>query len=464
MLSIATFSWYDVFIILALIAIPFILGGVILCLLLRAIRHSASRILLIWLVLPQSIAACCLGWGLNFYRISNSLSIILPSVSIAMLAGIAMGILLLGVLKPVTAGLIGGHLISLALFVVIINGFSPHLYAELQMGRDMHQLRYIDKSSKAFNQRLADGEFRQEMLVKAVDRRDMPLATYRGLLARGASPFQRYALKGSIFSMAAQRHNINALQVFSEQLADDNPQAESHRAFLRQDNPLDQHFYFSVTPAAEENQHYKAIVKIILNRMPELLSDRVYARILSTANAELIQFLWQYHPPEKRIYRLQAEALLGKSTLAANITAAPDILKDRPAAHSADTLWEYIVQYAPREAIQSVLKENVVQWTDYQDTKGNNRVLERAIDRAEGSHGDPQILTLVMRDILAHSRAWSPSQLAHGYYAAQPGSPMVRALYNAGITCAQLRDSLANFHAEYSVENAQQRIEEVCGP
>lgn len=43
----------------------------------------------------------------------------------------------------------------------------------------------------------------------------------------------------------------------------------------------------------------------------------------------------------------------------------------------------YLIQYAPRPVIQSILEQNLVQWSDYNDTKGNNRVLEEAIDRAK---------------------------------------------------------------------------------
>lgn len=43
----------------------------------------------------------------------------------------------------------------------------------------------------------------------------------------------------------------------------------------------------------------------------------------------------------------------------------------------------YLIQYAPRPVIQSILVQNLVQWSDYNDTKGYNRVLEEAIDRAK---------------------------------------------------------------------------------
>ncbi|MEB7885388.1 hypothetical protein [Serratia fonticola] len=53
MLSVASFTLFDVFILLVPIAAPFLLGVVILFILTRSFRHSGSRILLLWLVLPQ---------------------------------------------------------------------------------------------------------------------------------------------------------------------------------------------------------------------------------------------------------------------------------------------------------------------------------------------------------------------------------------------------------------------------
>jgi hypothetical protein len=280
----------------------------------------------------------------------------------------------------------------------------------------MHQLRDIDNKSEGFNQRLEDPKFRQQMLVDAVGSWNMPEATFRGLLARGANPFETYAFQGSIFSIAAERHNLNALRVFSEQLDGDSQRAKSNRAFLLQDNPLDQPFYFSVRPTDEQKQQYKATAKVILDRMPELLSDKAYARILPKANAELIQFLWAYHPPENPVYRIQADALLGRVSVADNIAAAPGILREKPAADYSDSLWQYLVEYAPRPVIQAILERGLVQWADYKDKDGDNPVLEEAIGRAEKYTGDdPQVLTIVMRDILVRRASWSPSQLAHGF-------------------------------------------------
>lgn len=456
-------TWFDIFIALLLSAIPYFMGAVILFLLARSFRHAESRVLLLGLILPQCLATLMVWWGLHFYHVYTTFRLFVTA-SVAMLGGMVLCFLLFRSMKSVAGRLVLSHLFALALYFFIIDTFSPGLYAELQTGRDMRQLRNIGQSNDEFNRRLEDSTFRQNMLLEAVFDADMPETTFQGLLARDASPFHIYAYNSSLFSAAVESHNLIALRVFSQQLDGNDKQTKSNRTFLRKYNPLEQHFYFSVSPTEEEKQQYKTIVKLILDKMPELLSDKVYAEILPVANADLIQFLWDYHPPEKVIYRIQAEALLGKLAVVDKIVAAPGILTRKPAADYAKTLWEYLIQYAPRPVVQAILMRNVVQWTDYKDKKGNNPVLKAAIGRAKKYTGDdPQVLTLVMRDIAAHRAPWSPSQLAQGFYTEEEGSHVVSALYNAGITCIQLRKALSDFLHGQITGQGKSRIEDVCG-
>ncbi|KEY56625.1 hypothetical protein [Serratia sp. DD3] len=462
MLSVLSFTWFEVFMILVLLSTLCIAAGVLLFLLVKSLRHSRSRILLLWMVLPQLLAILIIWWWLNFYNVDETFSMFIAA-SIAMLLGIVIGSFVFSTLKSVTYGLLFGHFFALILFIFFFGISETNLSTELQTGKDMRQLRDIDQSSKAFNRRLEDTKFRQEMLHKAASW-DMPEATFRGLLARGADPFQIYAYDGTIFSIAVKRHNLNALRAFSELLDGDDEQAKNNRAFLRQENPLDQNFYFSDIPTKEEKQQYKTTAKIILDKMPELLSNEVYARILPEASVELIQFFWGYHPPEKPVYRIQAEALLGMVAVADKIAATPGILKEKPAAHHAESLLEYLIEYAPRPVIQAILERNVIQWADYKDSEGKNPVLEKAIYRARKYAGDdPQVLTIVMSDILARHAPWLPSQLVQGFYTEEEGSHVVSALHNAGITCKQLREALSNLHVEDLFTDGKQRLEEVCG-
>lgn len=457
------FTWFDIFLILMMLLLPVLMGFVTLFLLVKSASHLGARTLFMWLVLPQFIATLIFWWVLCFYNVYLSVNIIFIA-SGAMLGGLAISHLYRRG-TSIMSRVLYGHIISLALFFIIMNTISPDLLTKLQAGRDRHQLLSIgqSKGSESFNRRLENMNFRQQMLVEAVKNSSIPEATFRELLAKGADPFQIYAFNGSIFSTAVEHYNLNAVRVFTEKLNGDNKQEISNRDFLYANNPLNQPFYFSLTPTEEQKKQYMGTARIILDKMPELLSDEVYYRIIPKANAELIQFLWNYHPPENPVYRIQAEALLGMVTVADKIAATPDILKEKPAADYSDSLWEYLVEYAPRVVIQSILEKNVVQWADYKDKEGNNPVLEEAIGRARKYTGDdPQVLTLVMRDILAHGAVWSPSQLAHGFYTEAEGSHVVSSLRSAGITCAQLREALSNFVGGSTFDHGKQRIEEVC--
>jgi hypothetical protein len=247
-------------------------------------------------------------------------------------------------------------------------------------------------------------------------------------------------------------------------LSGDSEQAARNREALMKDNPLSNNVYFSTIPTTEQKQRYFAMATVLLRHMPSLLNDEVYRRILKEGDAELTQFLWDHRQPMKRMYQLQARALSGDVTIADDIAATPAILKAETDSDYRDPLWKYLVEYAPRPVIQSILDKDVVQWTDFDDRDGNNTVLEEAIDRARGySNGDPQVLTLVMRDILERKAPYSNNQLAHGFYTEDKGSQVVSALHAGGISCTELRDAFRQYIGESSIFDGKTRIDEVCG-
>lgn len=121
------------------------------------------------------------------------------------------------------------------------------------------------------------------------------------------------------------------------------------------------------------------------------------------------------------------------------------------------------MQYALREIIAAVIDKTRVRWADYQDEKGENTLLGAAIDRARNYFGDdPQVLTLVMQDMLRQRAAWSPAQVAHSFYTEEEGSQIVPALYRAGISCQQLQAALSNLAPGQAFPFGEQRIREVC--
>lgn len=463
MLSVISFTWFDVFPILIVLLLPVFMVIMTIFLIAKSASHPGVRALLLWLVLPQIIAALIFWCMLEFYNVYSS-SNVLFIASGSMLVGVFLNYLFFSIGASSILNILCGHAIYLVLFLIGISNTHPNLLTELQVGRDRYHLLRIGQGpvNESLNRRLKDKNFRQKMLVEAVNNKNMPETTFQELLARGADPFQKNEFNNSILSIAVKHHNINAVRVFIE-ILDDNKKGKNNREFLRSNNPLEESFYFSIIPTEEEKKQYMDTAKIILDKMPELLTDGAYLSILRKANVEIIEFLWGYHPPEKTVYRIQVEALLGMVTVADKIAATPGILKEKPAGHYADSLWEYLVNYAPQPVIQSILERNVVQWSDYKDKDGNNPILENAIDRARKYTGDdPQILTLVMHDILAHGATWSPSQLAHGFYTEKKGSHVVSSLHTAGITCVQLRKALSDFVVGSVFDDGEQRIKEVC--
>ncbi|MBJ9228291.1 hypothetical protein GHT39_21775 [Citrobacter braakii] len=458
-----SFTWYDLVFMFVMLALPYVLGLAILVLVCVSINHLRSRSLLKWLLLPQGVALLAL-WGVFAFYDESLGSQFLYIVSSAML-GSFLVFWLLYKKENIIISSTGGHLVGIVLFYVLMNMLEPQLFADLHRGREIHQLYKLDLTSNSFNTQLKDPDFRQKMLSYAAREPEMPETTFRILITNGADPFtgESYNLSSPL-SQAVKSENMTALKVFGESLSGDSEQAARNREALMKDNPLSNNVYFSAIPTTEQKQRYFAMATVLLHHMPSLLNDEVYRRILKEGDAELTQFLWNHRQPIKRMYQLQARALSGDVTIADDIAATPAILKAETDSDYRDQLLKYLVEYAPRQVIQAILDKDVVQWTDFDDRDGNNTVLEEAIGRARDySNGDPQVLTLVMRDILERKAPYSDNQLAHGFYTEDKGSQVVSALHAGGISCTELRDAFRQYIGESSIFDGKTRIDEVCG-
>lgn len=457
-----SFTWYDLIVIFFMMALPVIVGIAILVLICTSFSNLTSRHILLWLVLPQCVALLVL-WGVFAFYGDALTSRIILIVSPAMLAAMLV-FWLLHREKTSVVSSVGGHLAGIVIFFICMNQLEPGLFKDLQRAREIYQLYSLEQGSKSFKSQLKDADFRQKMLTYAACEPDMPASTFRILTGSGADPFASKSFSTTTpLSLAVNCENMTALKVFGELLSGDSEQAARNREALVKTNPLSENVYFSANPTTEQKQRYFAVAAVLLRHMPSLLNDDVYARILQEGDAELTQFLWERRPPVKRMYQIQARALLGDVTVADDIAAVPAILKAKTDSDYHDPLWQYLVEYAPRPVIQAILDKDVVQWADFEDRDGNNTVLEEAIDRAKGySHADPLVLTLVMRDILDQKVPYSDNQLAHAFYTEEKGSQVVSALHAAGISCTELRDALRQYIGE-SIFDGKARIDEVCG-
>lgn len=457
------FSWFDMVSILLLLAAPFVLGAIIIALLIMAPRRPRVWGLLKWLVLPQLAVLILLAGVLSFYEVSTNFYFFAAPIMILSMLFFAI----LPKSRPsVLAPVVSGHITGVVLFLVMVNYLEPRLMSDLQTGREIHQLRDLGKASSGFIRQLDDPEFRQRMLETASEETDIPEATLKTLLDKGATPFGKRGegfYEQPAFIVALHRNNLPALRLFSEKLVGASSEAVRNREYVLDIGPLSKLAYLYARPGERQVEEYKARAEILLAKMPELLNDEVWAKVIKSADPELVQFLWRYRPPESRLYGIQARAITGDLKVADEIAATPEMLDTPAVSEYPSTLWLWLVQYAPREIIAAVLDKTRIRWADYQDEKGENKVLEAAIDRARSHFGDdPQVLTLVMQDILRQHAAWSGAQVARSFYTEEEGSQVVTALYRAGMTCQQLQTALDSLAVDQRFPSGEQRIREVC--
>ena len=457
------FSWFDIATILFLLSAPFVLGAIIIVLLVMAPGRPRFWGLLMGLVLPQFALLMLLAGVFSFYGVgSNFYYFAAPIMMLSMLFFAILPKSRPSVLAPVVCG----HITGAVLLIALVNYLEPSLISKLQTGRDIHQLRDLREASSGFIRQLDDPEFRQQMLETATREADIPEATLKTLLDKGATPFGKRGegyYEQPAFMIAVQRTNLPALRLFSEQLVGDSPQAVQKREYVKEAGPLSKQLYLYTSPGERQIKEYKAKAQILLAKMPELLNDESWAKVIKSADPELIQFLWGYRPPVNRLQRIQAQAIMGDIAVVDDIAATRSMLDAPAVSEYPSTLWLWLVKYAPREIIAAVLDKTRIRWADYQDEKGDNKILEAAIDRARSHFGDdPQILMLVMRDMLRKQAAWSPAQVARSFYTEEEGSQVVWALYQAGLTCQQLQAALDNLAPGERFPSGEQRIREVC--
>lgn len=457
------FSWFDMISILLLLAAPFVLGAIIIALWVMAPQRPRLWGLLKWLVLPQLVVLMLLAGVLSYYEVStNFYFFAAPIMMLSMLFFAILPKSQPSVLAPVVCG----HITGVVLFLVLMNYLEPRMMHDLQKGREIHQLRDLNKASDGFIRQLDDPQFRQRMLENATRETDIPEATLKALLDKGATPFGKPGegyYEQPAFIVALHSVNLPALRLFSEQLVGDSPEAARKREYVLEAGPLSKLLYIYARPGERQVADYKAKAQILFAKMPELLNDEVWTKVIKSADPELVTFLWNYHPPENKMQLIQARIISGDLTVVDDIAATPELLDAPAVSENPATLWLWLLQYAPREIIAGILEKVRIRWADYQDEKGDNKILEVAIDRARSHFGDdPQLLTVVMRDMLSKQAAWSPSQVARSFYTEEEGSQVVWALYQAGLTCQQLQAALSNFAAGNAFPYGEQRIREVC--
>lgn len=104
------------------------------------------------------------------------------------------------------------------------------------------------------------------------------------------------------------------------------PKAKNNRDIVRRANPLIEVYKYSHGSKKQRNSGLE-ISKQLMAIMPELLTDAVWRAVLNVYDADAARWFWRKQPPENRLYRLKAMALIPQTdALLAEIRHTPEVL------------------------------------------------------------------------------------------------------------------------------------------
>ena len=303
-------------------AVALALAGTGIALLIKKPRRPRRWAVLLWLLIPQFIAFVLLWLALDFYGESSFFYLFsAPLTMIAML----LFVVIPSSQRSMLPALLCGHLTGVVLFIGLATHVEPSLFENLQSDWESSQLYDLEEANPLFLWRLNHAGYRQRMLNHAVISSMIPDATVRGLVARGADPFDSTETESAL-QIAIMINELRSVRLFSELLVGDSERAVRNRREILADNPLSKDMRFStgVGPGLGLGfesrfddsiaQDGTVVAQILLAKMPELASDKLYAHFLQAGDKASVSFLWQYRQPENQRYRCQALALMGKTS------------------------------------------------------------------------------------------------------------------------------------------------------
>lgn len=310
--------WLNIVSTLFWMVASFALAGVGVALLMKKPRRPRRWAVLLWLLIPQLIAFILFSLALDFYYVSSSFYLFSAPVT---MIGMLLFVVFPSSQRSMLPAILCGHLTGLVMFIGLSAHVEPSLFRNLQAGWATHQMRDISDANPLFLWRLENAEYRQRMLKYAVDGYMVPEATLKMLVEKGVRPFEAQqdgTDNLSAFQVAIEYRNLPAVRMFSAQLVGDSPQAARNRHAVLADNPLSKGMRFGsglgLGLGAMTVEKETDIARILLAKMPELASDKLYASFLQDDDKASVAFLWQYRQPENRDYRCQALALMGKTS------------------------------------------------------------------------------------------------------------------------------------------------------
>ncbi|EAS1760418.1 hypothetical protein ACLLH4_002138 [Salmonella enterica] len=398
-------------------------------------RNQILSRLLFWLWLPQ-IVIFGLVWCIQLRNDTGTFESTAPMFATAGMASL----LVFWLLSRWTTKLPVALCLAWLTFATTFAGINPVnlISGTMEMYQDQQVdtlLSRTDWQNCAPAEQADDPELIMRALTLSAEMPQLSPDVWRCLTKKVASPFGElvcgdYA-EDTPFYIAIRMRNTAAVRALSETFRGDTPRARENRCIVTRNNPIINLIYLG----DGTNESDREISDILLQVMPELLTEEVLHNVILYGNSRAVRYAIAHRQPETRNYQLAARVKTGPvDTLLATLKQHPNLLQISLPVYK--TLWSFIVDQANVATLRRVLDSGLVAPAFYLDRDGNNEVLERAIYRVNSWIEDKTPLVLVMRDILDRKIPWTKQQVLHGINASS--DTVLEAFLEAGFSCQQL--------------------------
>ncbi|MEO3990187.1 hypothetical protein [Pseudocitrobacter cyperus] len=394
-----------------------------------AIKHSRVRMIFLWLLLPQiALVGAC---SLLFYWLNINESLIFFAL-ISQFVSLSLAIAGRRYFRYLC---LPCHLFFIALWGYLepVNYLTREVVHGWENKQSSSLIDRTERDGTIVLENIHDDAQLKQILTQAVLKPDISDNTLKALIARVDTPFSCCGDSHPFF-VAVTHLNSRAVYFFTTLLTGDSLQAKNYRLQVYQHNPLYWMYLYlngKLKYQRGSGQHDLAAAReisgVLLEIVPELLTEDVYEQIINTRDRETLSFFWQKQQPKMQIHRLQMLALVGDSkALVASITDNPSILEvrdddipilsiiiryDDMKKHSNNiTLLDFIVRFADASVVNALINANIIDWQRFILADDDYTPLRLAAIKQE--EGDRETLSLVLKDMLKQKIAFSDKNIA----------------------------------------------------
>ncbi|MEB7936146.1 hypothetical protein [Escherichia whittamii] len=334
-----------------------------------------------------------------------------------------------------------------------------------------------DNGAHALNNDVTCSELMQ-LLTLSAERDDVKEETLRTLIAKGVSPFvtmsdnctgenavEIYSVHTTPFMAAIQNHNIHSVRFFSQLLMGNSPKAKNNREIVRRANPLIDVYKYR-HGSKKQRKAGLEISKQLMAIMPELLTDAVWRAVLNVYDADAARWFWRKQPPENRLYRLKAMALIPQTdALLAEIRQTPEVLNISSEGDlNEETFLHFLIYGGDTAVIHALVEKGIVNWKHLMNIEGfDKEPLIWSISRLGENDNDRKILALIIRDINAQNALPEVHITQYLMRARSMGEVFLKAGVHCDKLYAAIESDKKRNNDMYS-QNAREEVDSVCTP